>query len=88
MAPEVFRHETYNETVDVYSYGMIFFYLLDGRPPWPSLAVRLSRIVLVFLVIFLHRLIPFHVYFTLCVCIGIGCRQASVGYGRPTNHTT
>jgi serine/threonine protein kinase len=45
MAPEVFRHETYNETVDVYSYGMIFFYLLDGRPPWPSLAVRLSRIV-------------------------------------------
>ena len=38
MAPEVFRHETYNETVDVYSYGMIFFYLLDGRPPWPNLA--------------------------------------------------
>ena len=38
MAPEVYRHETYNETVDVYSYGMIFFYLLDGRPPWPNLA--------------------------------------------------
>lgn len=38
MAPEVFRHEEYNETVDTYSYGMIFFYLLVGRPPWPNLA--------------------------------------------------
>lgn len=37
MAPEVFRHEVYNETVDVYSYAMIFFYLLGGRPPWPTL---------------------------------------------------
>jgi serine/threonine protein kinase len=38
MAPEVFRHKVYNETVDTYSYGMIFFYLLVGRPPWPNLA--------------------------------------------------
>jgi serine/threonine protein kinase len=38
MAPEVFRHEEYNETVDVYSYGMIVLYLLVGRPPWPNLA--------------------------------------------------
>jgi len=37
MAPEVFRHEHYNETVDVYSYGMIFFYILSGEPPWPTL---------------------------------------------------
>jgi serine/threonine protein kinase len=37
MAPEVFRHEEYNETVDIYSYAMILFYLLVGRPPWPSL---------------------------------------------------
>lgn len=37
MAPEVYRHENYNETVDVYSYGMIFFYLIAGRPPWPTL---------------------------------------------------
>lgn len=35
MAPEVFRHQPYTETVDVYSYGMILFYLLSGRPPWP-----------------------------------------------------
>jgi serine/threonine protein kinase len=35
MAPEVFRHEHYTETVDIYSYGMILFYLLDGKPPWP-----------------------------------------------------
>jgi serine/threonine protein kinase len=37
MAPEVYRHEDYNETVDVYSYGMILYYLLDGKPPWPYL---------------------------------------------------
>lgn len=36
MAPEVFRRDpSYNESVDVYSYAMILFYLLDGRPPWP-----------------------------------------------------
>jgi serine/threonine protein kinase len=37
MAPEVYRHEEYDETVDVYSFSMIFFYLLIGRPPWPNL---------------------------------------------------
>jgi serine/threonine protein kinase len=37
MAPEVYRHEDYNETVDIYSYAMILFYLLVGRPPWPTL---------------------------------------------------
>lgn len=37
MAPEIYKHESYNETVDVYSYGMILFYLLDGKPPWPTL---------------------------------------------------
>ena len=35
MAPEVYRHEDYNETVDVYSYAMILYNLMDGRPPWP-----------------------------------------------------
>lgn len=37
MAPEVFRHENYNETVDIYSYAMILFYLLEGKPPWPHM---------------------------------------------------
>jgi len=37
MAPEVFRHEQYTETVDVYSFSMILYYLLDGKPPWPFL---------------------------------------------------
>lgn len=37
MAPEVFRHENYTETVDVYSFAMIFYYLLAGRPPWQEL---------------------------------------------------
>lgn len=36
MAPEVFRHESYTETVDIYSFSMIFYYLLSGRPPWAS----------------------------------------------------
>jgi serine/threonine protein kinase len=36
MAPEVFRHEDYNETVDVYSYAMILYYLLKGKPPWAN----------------------------------------------------
>lgn len=46
MAPEVFRHEKYNEKVDVYSFAMILYYLFSGRPPWPTLpgyeAVRLA----------------------------------------------
>jgi serine/threonine protein kinase len=37
MAPEVYRHEDYNETVDIYSFSMILFYLFVGRPPWPHL---------------------------------------------------
>ena len=37
MAPEVYRHEDYTETVDIYSYGMILYYLLSGRPPWASM---------------------------------------------------
>lgn len=37
MAPEVFRHQHYTEVVDVYSFAMIFFYILVGRPPWPHL---------------------------------------------------
>mmetsp|Transcript_14500 Transcript_14500/g.40339 ORF Transcript_14500/g.40339 Transcript_14500/m.40339 type:complete len:650 (-) Transcript_14500:319-2268(-) len=36
MAPEIFLHLSYNETVDVYSYAMILFFLLDGKPPWPT----------------------------------------------------
>jgi serine/threonine protein kinase len=37
MAPEVFRHESYNETVDVYSFAMILYNLIQGHPPWPVL---------------------------------------------------
>jgi serine/threonine protein kinase len=36
MAPEVFRHERYDETVDVYSFAMILYNLIDGSPPWPN----------------------------------------------------
>ena len=38
MAPEVFRHEEYNETVDVYSFAMIFYYLVTGHAPWETLS--------------------------------------------------
>ena len=39
MAPEVFRHEPYNQKVDVYAFGMILFQLTsaDGLPPFAGL---------------------------------------------------
>ena len=37
MAPEVYRYEDYDETVDVYSYAMIFYYIIAGHQPWPTL---------------------------------------------------
>lgn len=38
MAPEVFRHEDYTETVDIYSYSMIFYHILLGLAPWAGLS--------------------------------------------------
>ena len=32
------RHEEYTETVDVYSYSMIFYYMLRGVAPWHGLS--------------------------------------------------
>jgi len=40
MAPEVFRHENYNETVDIYSFAMIFYHLVSGWQPWEDLSGR------------------------------------------------
>eukprot|EP00210_Caulerpa_lentillifera_P009225 g8794.t1 len=37
MAPEVFKHEKYNEKVDVYAFAMIFYQLLQGIPPFVGL---------------------------------------------------
>eukprot|EP00210_Caulerpa_lentillifera_P005600 g5357.t1 len=37
MAPEVFKHEKYNEKVDVYAFAMIFYQLLQGIPPFIGL---------------------------------------------------
>eukprot|EP00798_Chlamydomonas_sp_ICE-L_P023673 gene23673-9209_t len=34
MAPEVFRHEQYNNKVDTYGFAMIFYQLLEGIPPF------------------------------------------------------
>jgi len=36
MAPEVFRYEQYDETVDIYSYSMILYFIFVGHPPWPQ----------------------------------------------------
>jgi hypothetical protein len=37
MAPEVFRHEPYNSSVDVYSYSMILFQLVEGSHPFSGM---------------------------------------------------
>ena len=34
MAPEVFRHEPYNNKVDVYSVSMILYQLFEHMPPF------------------------------------------------------
>ncbi len=36
MAPEVFRHERYNNKVDVYGFAMIAYQLFEGVPPFFS----------------------------------------------------
>lgn len=37
MAPEVFRHEPYNSSVDVYSYSMIMYQLFETQPPFSGM---------------------------------------------------
>ncbi|KAG1673263.1 hypothetical protein FOA52_002543 [Chlamydomonas sp. UWO 241] len=37
MAPEVFRHEQYNNKVDVYSFSMICYHLFEGLAPFHML---------------------------------------------------
>eukprot|EP00250_Pteridium_aquilinum_P015414 c22565_g4_i2 orf=1921-3243(-) len=37
MAPEVFRHKAYDTKVDVFSFGMILFEMLEGAPPFVEL---------------------------------------------------
>jgi len=34
MAPEVVRHELYNEKADIYSAGLIFYFISSGRDPF------------------------------------------------------
>lgn len=44
MAPEVFRHEPYNDKVDVYAFAMICYHLFEGLPPfWEYDPVRAAR---------------------------------------------
>lgn len=37
QAPEVFRHEPYNSSVDVYSYSMIMYQLFEFQPPFAGM---------------------------------------------------
>jgi serine/threonine protein kinase len=37
IAPELIRKEEFGPSADVYSFAMILFTLLDGRPPWPNM---------------------------------------------------
>ena len=40
MAPEMLRAETYNESVDVYSYAMVLIELSHGTMPWQDTGAR------------------------------------------------
>ncbi|CAE7245896.1 STY13 [Symbiodinium pilosum] len=37
MAPEVVRHEQYNEKVDIYAFGLIMYFMSSGRTPFYQL---------------------------------------------------
>ncbi|KAI3876458.1 hypothetical protein MKX03_030275 [Papaver bracteatum] len=37
MAPEVFKHRKYDKKVDVFSFGMILYEMLEGDPPFAGL---------------------------------------------------
>lgn len=44
MAPEVFLHEPYNTSVDVYSFAMICFQLFEGCVPYEGVdAVQAAK---------------------------------------------
>ena len=36
MAPKVHLNEFYNQKADIFSFGMIFYWLLEGQPPFNS----------------------------------------------------
>ena len=40
MAPEVFRHDSYNAKVDVYSLSMVMYEMLSGRRPFKRIDAR------------------------------------------------
>lgn len=37
MAPEILRSERYDESADVYSYGVVLWEVLTGRLPWADM---------------------------------------------------
>jgi serine/threonine-protein kinase TNNI3K len=45
-APEILRHQPYDQAVDVYSYGIVLWELLSGRQPYAHLS-RLEAAVAV-----------------------------------------
>ena len=38
MAPEVVRHQQYNEKVDIYAFGLIMFFMSSGRHPFHEIS--------------------------------------------------
>ena len=40
MAPEMIKGDTYNQSVDVYAYGMCLYEMVTGTIPWKNVSAQ------------------------------------------------
>ena len=46
MAPEVLRHQAYDEKVDIFAYGLIIYFMSSGKEPFHQLGLDPEVILL------------------------------------------
>eukprot|EP00435_Cladocopium_sp_Y103_P074618 s223_g50.t1 len=49
MAPEVVRHQKYNEKVDIYALGLIMYFMSSGKQPFHQLGIDPKKIIQAYL---------------------------------------